>query len=132
MRYFYDPFFDLNYNDWLLYNPFDNVVLDFNMILDLSCTSILYLRHDLFNYLLNLYDLRYFDYLFYDLLHINWDFNYPFNNLLNWNKFFNNNFNSLVLNLNMVDYSFDFYYFFNLNYSFNILFDLYYLFDFPD
>lgn len=97
------------------------------MILHLSCTPILNHRHDLFNYLLDLYHLRHLNYFLYYSFYIDWNFDNFFNNFLNWNYFLLHQIYFFNFSLDVVDYSFILNRLFHLHYFFSNHFYLHHL-----
>lgn len=124
--YLFDSLFYLDYWNYLLYDAIHYLILYFNVVFNLSSTTILYYWHNLLYDLLNFNNLGNFNHSFYDFLHKNRYFYNFLHNFLDWHKFLNNDFNLLVLSLNMIDYSL------NLNCLLNFHYSLFNHFDFHD
>lgn len=120
LRHFFYPLFDLDYWNYFLNYTVNYLVLHFNVIFNLPCTTVFNNRHYFLYYLLYLYYLRYLNNSLYYFFNKDRHFNDLLNDLFDWNYLLNNDFNLLILNLYMVDNSFNLHFFLHLD---NFLFD---------
>lgn len=85
LRYLHYFFYDLC--DWnnFLNDSINNIVLNFDMIDNLSGISVLNLRNNFFHNFFDLNDLRHLDNLFNDFFLVSWHLNNFFNDSFNFN-----------------------------------------------
>jgi hypothetical protein len=99
---------DLDYWDGLLHDSIHYCVLDLNVVLHLSCISILDHWNYLLHYFLHLDYLRHLHCFLHDFLHDDWHFNDFLNNFLNRDENLSYDFDLLYLFLDMIDNFLDF------------------------
>lgn len=127
LNYFLDNLWNLNdflyclYDrNWFFNNSVHNLVSDLNMVLYLFCVSILNQRNNLLNYLFDLNNLWNLHNFLNQLLYNDRNLNNLFHNLWLWvHNYLLNDWNLSDLDLNVVDYSFNFDNFLHLNNLFN-------------
>ena len=116
LRHFFYLLSYLNYRHYLLDYTIHDLVFDFYMVFNFTCSAILYSINNFLHNSFHLYDfgdLDYFlDYLFNVDRHFDYSFNYFFdrNNLLTCNLYL------FELSLNVIHYSFNLNWHFFLNY----------------
>lgn len=127
LRHFHNSLDCLDNGHWLLYNSFDDFVLDFDMIEHLSGIPVLDNRDQFLYYFLNFDYFRHFDDLLNDFLHNDRDLNNFLYYFLNGHHLLLHDFHLLVLFLNVIHYSLYLHYFLHLH---DLLFEFFNLHDF--
>lgn len=125
LRHFNDPFLSLDDDHRFLYDPIDNHMSDFNMVLNLFGGHDLNFFHDLLHNSFHFYDLRHSDDLLYDLLNKHRHLDQLLHNLFNMHDFLLDDFDLTDLNGHVIDNLADWNHLLHLHDLLDIL--LYYL-----
>ena len=117
----------LNDWNWFFNDSLNNIMLNFNMILNLSGVNVLNHRNTFFDNFLHFNYFRYLNNFLHDLLHNHRNLNNFLYDFFSRDNFFMNYFDFMDLFLNMIDYSLDFKHSVNLN---NLLLNTFHLMNF--